>query len=150
MPPDYLGYSVYGTRVVLESAGHTTVLNGTTNGYGHFEVVGSVPLSPDGRISLRLAGCEDWDESTTDSTIVPVPEDGLTIVSDVDDVLRVAAIWDWQEMFKNLFIRRFTPWLSMPKVYKAWRDAAPDAHFHYYSDAPEMSHKYYIEGLEAA
>jgi len=146
MPEDYLSYSVHGARIMYQSEAFETVLNGTTNQYGHFEAVGTVPLPINSQASLRLQGCKDHNMQTMRTAVISYTETGLTIVSDVDDVLRVAEIWNWHKMFSTLFLQAFRPWDNMPKVYESWSRAAPETHFHYYSDAPEMSHQYYVNG----
>jgi len=146
MPEDYLSYSVRGAQILLTSGSQQTLMNGTTNGYGHFEIVGDISLPKGGSVNLRLTGCNGYESHATDVDIRSINETGLTIVSDVDDVLRVAKIWDWNTMFQNIFLRGFTPWKSMEHVYTEWASAVTDMHFHYYSDVPEASHEFYMEG----
>ncbi|GAB7356996.1 hypothetical protein MBLNU459_g7827t2 [Dothideomycetes sp. NU459] len=46
-----------------------------------------------------------------------VPPQGLSIVSDIDDVLRVAEVWNPKQAILNLLTRPFQPWLNMSDVY---------------------------------
>lgn len=47
-----------------------------------------------------------------------VPANGLTIVSDIDDVLRVAEVWNPKQAILDLVTRPFQPWLDMPDIYQ--------------------------------
>lgn len=54
-----------------------------------------------------------------------LPPRGLTIVSDVDDVLRVAEVWNWKQAVLDLFARPYNPWLGMAEVYSNWSRDIP-------------------------
>lgn len=69
--------------------------------------------------------------SIGNSTAYLVPPKGLTIVSDVDDILRVTKIYQPKEGLLNSFARAFTPWQDMPDIYRNWSTSIPDMHFHY-------------------
>jgi len=65
------------------------------------------------------------------STAYLVPPTGLTIISDIDDILRVTKIYEPKEGLLNSFARPFTPWENMPDIYRNWSTSLPDMHFHY-------------------
>ena len=67
-----------------------------------------------------------------------VPPTGLTIICDIDDVLRVSRIWHPLEVFHNLFHRPFQPWLNMPQTLAEWSRRLPDIHWHYLTVTPEQ------------
>lgn len=60
-----------------------------------------------------------------------VPPTGLTIVSDIDDILRVTKIYQPEQGLLNSFARPFTAWENMPDIYRNWSTSLPDTHFHY-------------------
>ena len=65
-----------------------------------------------------------------------VPPKGLTVISDIDDILRVTKIYDPKEGLLNSFARPFTPWMNMPNIYANWSRSIPDFHFHYLTTTP--------------
>lgn len=87
------------------------------------------------------------DRSELSVTTSFVPPHGLTIVSDVDDVLRVAEVWNWKQALLSLFAQPFKPWRNMPDIFRAWADGIPNTHFHYTSDALEPNSPFYIHGI---
>lgn len=152
----WLSRGIQRVRPTIEYLNQTVNTTIETNQFGHFG--GSVKVPTDsghnvtavggGLLTLRLRPCYGISNVTVyNASFLVVPPRGLTVVSDVDDILREAEIWDWQEAIKNLFIRNFVPWTSINTVYAEWMMRAPNVHFHYYSDAPEMAHQYYVAGL---
>lgn len=81
------------------------------------------------------------------SPVLLVPPRGLTISSDIDDVLRVAEVWNWKQAMLWLVARPYQPWGSMPEILQSWKDGGL-THFHYTSDTISMNANYYIEGTE--
>ncbi|KAI9683645.1 MAG: hypothetical protein M1829_004950 [Trizodia sp. TS-e1964] len=75
---------------------------------------------------------------TGNATAYLVPTTGLTIISDIDDILRITKIYKPSEGLLNSFARAFTPWMNMPSIYSNWSQALPDAHFHYLTTTPEQ------------
>jgi len=54
------------------------------------------------------------------ATAYLVPPTGLTVISDIDDILRVTKIYQPAEGLLNSFARPFTPWMNMPDIYANW------------------------------
>jgi len=75
-----------------------------------------------------------------------IPQTGLTIVSDVDDVLRVAEVWNIKQAILSTIARPFKPWLDMPHVFAQWKEHIAETHFHYLSDTPEIGWRFYVDG----
>lgn len=82
---------------------------------------------------------------TGNATAYLVPPEGLTVVSDIDDILRVTKIYDPKEGLLNTFARPFTPWLDMPDIYANWSRSVPNMHFHYLTTTPEQVTRNYME-----
>ena len=70
------------------------------------------------------------------ATAYLVPPDGLTVISDIDDILRVTKIYQPKEGLLNSFARPFTPWMNMPDIYANWSRSIPNFHFHYLTTTP--------------
>jgi hypothetical protein len=83
------------------------------------------------------------------ATAYLVPPAGLSIVSDIDDILRVTKIYVPSEGLLNSFARPFTPWLNMPSIYANWSASIPDFHFHYLTTTPEQITANYMDYIYA-
>lgn len=73
-----------------------------------------------------------------------VPNTGHTLVSDIDDVLRVSTIYQPREGLKNLLTRPFYPWMNMPEILSQWA-YHPNIHFHYLTTAPKQMSQSYMD-----
>ncbi|KAK8038755.1 hypothetical protein PG993_007166 [Apiospora rasikravindrae] len=79
------------------------------------------------------------------ATAYLVPPTGFTIISDIDDILRITKIYEPKEGLLNSFARPFTPWMNMPEIYANWSASIPDFHFHYLTTTPEQVTRNYME-----
>ncbi|KAI0907230.1 hypothetical protein F4823DRAFT_29086 [Ustulina deusta] len=79
------------------------------------------------------------------STAYLVPPTGFTIVSDIDDILRITKIYDPKEGLLNSFARPYTPWENMPEIYANWSATIDNFHFHYLTTTPEQATRTYME-----
>ena len=82
---------------------------------------------------------------TGNATIYLVPDQGITIVSDIDDILRITKIYQPEEGLLNSFARPYVPWMNVPEVYANWSKSIPDLHFHYLTTTPEQVTRNYME-----
>jgi phosphatidate phosphatase APP1 len=83
------------------------------------------------------------------ATAYLVPPEGFTIISDIDDILRVTKIFLPKQGILNTFARPFTPWLNMPSIYAKWSAKIPNLHFHYLTTTPEQATRNYMEFIYA-
>jgi hypothetical protein len=74
-----------------------------------------------------------------------IPTTGLTIVSDIDDILRITKIYEPAEGLMNSFARPFVPWMNMPDIYANWSRSIPDFHCHYLTTTPEQITRNYMD-----
>ncbi|OJI87716.1 hypothetical protein ABZX51_009509 [Aspergillus tubingensis] len=79
------------------------------------------------------------------STAYLVPPTGLTVVSDIDDILRVTKIYEPEQGLLNSFARPFRPWENMPDIYRNWSISLPNLHFHYLTTTPEQVTRNYMQ-----
>ncbi|KAJ4375401.1 hypothetical protein N0V83_002488 [Neocucurbitaria cava] len=80
------------------------------------------------------------------ATAFLVPTEGITFISDIDDILRVTKIYDPKEGLLNSFARNFTPWMNMPEIYANWSRTLPNnTHFHYLTTTPEQATRNYMD-----
>jgi hypothetical protein len=60
---------------------------------------------------------------------------GLSVVSDIDDTIKLSNVLDKKSLMKNTFLKEFAPVLGMPELYQRWY-AEYDAAFHFVSSSP--------------
>jgi Uncharacterized conserved protein (DUF2183) len=135
---------------VTPSGGNQRVnLPNPTTPEGDFDAF--VPLSDQGladgnttgppqRINVYVNGTD-----AGNATSYLVTTEGLTIISDIDDILRVTKIYQPKEGLLNSFARPFTQWMNMPDIYANWSKALPDTHFHYLTTTPEQVTRNYMD-----
>jgi hypothetical protein len=82
---------------------------------------------------------------TGNATSYLVSEEGLTIVNDIDDILRVTKIFEPKEGILNTFAKPFVPWMNMPDIYRNWSESIPTMHFHYLTTTPEQITRNYMQ-----
>ncbi|KAI4164842.1 MAG: hypothetical protein LQ342_001475 [Letrouitia transgressa] len=92
------------------------------------------------RLNVYTAGTD-----TGNATAYLVPDTGLTIISDIDDILRITKIYQPKEGLLNSFARPFVPWKNMPDIYANWSRSIPDFHFHYLTTTPEQITRNYMD-----
>lgn len=83
---------------------------------------------------------------TGNATAFLVPPQGITFISDIDDILRVTKIYDPKEGIYNSFAKPFTAWENMPEIYANWSRTLPNStHFHYLTTTPEQATRLYMD-----
>jgi len=82
---------------------------------------------------------------TGNATSYLVPTAGLTIISDIDDILRITKIYEPAQGLLNSFALPFVPWMNMPEIYANWSQSIPDFHFHYLTTTPEQITRNYMD-----
>ncbi|KAI1826827.1 hypothetical protein F4861DRAFT_16957 [Xylaria intraflava] len=82
---------------------------------------------------------------TGNATSYLVPPAGFTIVSDIDDILRITKIYDPKEGLLNSFARPYVPWENMPEIYANWSTSINNSHFHYLTTTPEQITRNYMD-----
>jgi Uncharacterized conserved protein (DUF2183) len=138
-----------GGAVTPAGGSQRVTLPDPTTDQGDFDVF--VPLSDQGladgnttgppqRINVYVNGTE-----AGNATSYLVATQGLTIISDIDDILRVTKIYQPKEGLLNSFARPFTRWMNMPDIYANWSRSLPDTHFHYLTTTPEQVTRIYMD-----
>ncbi|KAL8736897.1 MAG: hypothetical protein Q9181_002215 [Wetmoreana brouardii] len=113
----------------------------------------------DGFIQIKSTGLADGNKTSDiqrlnvytqgsnigNATAYLVPPTGLTIISDIDDILRITKIYQPKEGLLNSFARPFVQWKNMPDIYANWSRSVPDFHFHYLTTTPEQVTRNYMD-----
>ncbi|KXT02922.1 hypothetical protein AC578_10622 [Pseudocercospora eumusae] len=159
MSREYVSHSVAGAGISIIANDTAFQSWTTTNLYGHFDAF--IDLHPGVQLDysatqLRVDGCDPplnlgWTIPSTSTSfkILPLNDTGITVLSDLDDVLKKSEGWNLKRLCLYTYVYPFQPWLNMPEVFKRWRDSnLKDLHFHYSTDAPEMSHSAYTALLD--
>ncbi|RYO95942.1 hypothetical protein DL765_011680 [Monosporascus sp. GIB2] len=102
-----------------------------------------LPGNETGSVQALNAYAEGTDSGN--ATAYLVPREGFTIISDIDDILRVTRIYLPNEGILNTFARPFRAWENMPEIYATWSATIPDVHFHYLTTTPEQATRNYME-----
>jgi len=126
--------------VDLHGPGQAT-LGAVTGSDGRFMTRLELPVLPrdgDGRpcATVRVrAAVQGGDDGAAVRMDVPVVgPDGLSVLSDVDDTIKVTEVLDDGAKLANTFVRPFAAVPGMAAVYRGW--AAEGAAFHYVSGSP--------------
>ncbi|MCJ1428184.1 hypothetical protein MMC29_006092 [Sticta canariensis] len=82
---------------------------------------------------------------TGNATAYLVPTSGITVISDIDDILRVTRIYKPKDGLLNSFARPFVQWMNMPDIYANWSRSIPGVHFHYLTTTPEQVTRNYMD-----
>jgi hypothetical protein len=86
---------------------------------------------------LRYALAQSPAGGTLSSTgeVHLVSEIGLSVISDIDDTIKISQVLDRGQLLRNTFCRPFQPVPGMAAVYEAWA-RTNEAAFHYVSASP--------------
>jgi phosphatidate phosphatase APP1 len=86
-------------------------------------VTDTLPAADDSRRPLATAGC-----------VHIVPDSGISVISDIDDTVKVTNVANRRELLKNTLLREFSAVPGMADVYRRWQ--AEGTVFHYVSASP--------------
>jgi hypothetical protein len=123
----------------------TAVLNGKpypvgpSGANGHLEALAEVSASAlqpaaASRIQTALAVITAADGRRFEGRIQLPGIHGLSVISDIDDTIKISQVLDKEALLANTFLREFEPLPDMASVYRRW--AARGAAFHYVSASP--------------
>jgi len=145
----FLFQRVAGRRVRV-SLGGRRVDAGLSDRLGHFEAQVDLPadeieaLAPGGPAGERrlsyAATADTWDDDLPGGgapavgSIDLVEAEGTSVISDIDDTVKITNVGDRRELLRNTFVREFAAVPGMPEVYRDWQ--LRGAAFHYVSSSP--------------
>ncbi|KAF2234196.1 hypothetical protein EV356DRAFT_447034 [Viridothelium virens] len=126
-----------------------TINTGDFDGWLPLEDMSQLQRGDDPSASVQKVSIGVHKVTDANSTGFLVPRHGLTVVSDVDDILRVAQIWRWRHLLVDAISKEFVPWMDMPEIFKNMEVSIPDVHFHYLTIPPEFLTRKYLGFLRA-
>ena len=127
-----------GKQVVIKLAGRVFELPLTSEN-GQFETILRVPEAEIG--SFVKAGRLPYsavthasEQRSFNGEIRLVSPSGLSVVSDIDDTVKISNVTDHKRLLESTFLLDFAAAPGMAALYKTW--AAEDASFHFVSSSP--------------
>lgn len=127
-------------EVVHMSLGGKRLEIGKTNEGGFTSAVLTLPAKDAGKHVETVDGERRLNVSfstgaTSGRAAVPViPAEGVSVISDIDDTIKVTEVLDREAMVQNTFMREFQAVPVMPALYRKWASAGHV--FHYVSAGP--------------
>jgi hypothetical protein len=121
-----------------------------TTGEGDFDVFQTIRTGGDiipGNSTNVVQNFSVYANGSTlgNATAYLVPPTGISVISDIDDILRVTQIYLPKNGIFNTFAKPFVPWLNMPDIYANWSKSIPGIHFHYLTTTPEQATRNYMD-----
>ncbi|KAH9927161.1 uncharacterized protein BXZ73DRAFT_90838 [Epithele typhae] len=80
-------------------------------------------------------------------TVILVPSTGISVVSDIDDVMRITKVYVPNEGLKNSFVEPYVNVPGIPELYAKWLKTLPSAAFHYDTTTPVQLTRTYVDYL---
>lgn len=125
-----------GQRMQVEILGQRHAF-GRTGRNGHFG--GSLTLPKDalrpGRQTLPCLVHSNRRVYTNEVPILAVGLHGISVVSDIDDTIKISNVRNRDELMRNTFLRPYRPVEGLASVYQRWSNNS-GAQFHYVSGSP--------------
>lgn len=127
-----------GKRVVIKLCGKRYVLP-KTQANGHFKATIAVPANivnkqaSNDTLEYKLVSRPHIKRSFIGKSIL-VPSEGVSIISDIDDTIKLSYVTDHKKLFESSFFNDFEPVAGMPELYQKW--SKQGASFHYVSSSP--------------
>lgn len=125
-----------GRRIVVDVGGSRFSLP-PTGANGHAEMLARVPVSAaahdGGRLTIRAA-LTPSDTRRIETSVHLIGPTGTSVISDIDDTVKVTGVTDRRAMFEATFYKPFEPVAGMPDAYRRMSTAGMP--FHYVSSSP--------------
>ncbi len=77
-----------------------------------------------------------------------IPTAGLSVISDIDDTIKITNVRDKKKLMENTFLKPFMPVPGMADLYRSWA-ARPNTVFHYVSANPYQLYRPLREFIDA-
>jgi phosphatidate phosphatase APP1 len=141
----FLFHRVAGQRVTIELGGRRFAA-GQSDRSGHFRaefdldeafVADLAPVGPERCLSYTaVLGDTDDDglPAPPAGAVHLVEATGTSVISDIDDTVKITNVADRRELLRNTLLREFAAVPGMPEAYRRWQETG--AAFHYVSASP--------------
>ena len=123
--------------------GEQTVNVGPTDANGHAYLatklqatrLGNLAVTKPEALTLTLGADSSGPGQVLAGELFLVEPTGLSVISDIDDTIKITEVRDREAMLRNTFLRSFRPAPGMASLYERWR-TNDHAQFHYVSASP--------------
>ena len=126
-----------GKKITIKVGGVEQTLS-KSKADGHFRGTVQIPATAPGARpgqSLRIrAKTRSGDGRNFEGSVMLVDEEGLSIISDIDDTIKVTGAYDRRLTLERTFLQSFKAIPGMAAAYRAWSNEG--AAFHYLSASP--------------
>jgi phosphatidate phosphatase APP1 len=125
-----------GKKITVSAGGvQTTLPRSRSNGHfkGTMRLPGSLPGSHRESVTVAAA-TRTGDSRRFASRVLLVPETGISVISDIDDTIKVTHAWDRRRTLEKTFLEPFHAVPGMASLYRRWKQEG--AVFHYVSAGP--------------
>lgn len=124
-----------GKRIAVR-IGDATAAMEVTHGDGHFSGLVTLAAAAASNGPLRLeAIVPAGDTRKFSGPVQLIPPRGVSVVSDIDDTIKVSNVHERRELLLNTFVRPLKPVPGMADTYRRWATNSGTA-FHYVSASP--------------
>jgi hypothetical protein len=126
-------------RELSVQLGDNYILLEASNENGHAFGTARIPLVMAAAVSRRgwvryQADTADGDPRELAGAAMLLPPRGVSVVSDIDDTIKITQVAERRELLANTFLRPMEPVPGMVQLYRRW--AADGAVFHYVTASP--------------
>ncbi len=125
---------------------------GPTAANGHAQTVVRIPTDKVAEgatwLTVELAPGQDALHRTFPGRVHLVPPRGVSVISDIDDTIKMSHVSDRQALIEAAFAKPYQPVEGMSALYQAWE--ARGVRFHYLSAAPWQLYPAYTDFLDEA
>lgn len=125
-------------REIAVQLGSRYVILESTGANGHCTGTVRLPAAEAKRAArerwIRFQALADDERRVLAGAIELVPPQGISVVSDIDDTIKITGVGNHRVVLQNTFLRSFEPVRGMPELYRRW--AAAGAVFHYVTASP--------------
>lgn len=119
---------------ITVTTGGTQVKLGKSGSNGHFRGTLRIPGHSNRESVTVLAETRKGDSRRFAGTVLLVPEKGISVISDIDDTIKITRSWDRKQTLESTFLRSFSAVPDMATLYRRWKREG--AVFHYVSAGP--------------
>jgi phosphatidate phosphatase APP1 len=133
-----------GGKTITAGLGGRVYEAGTSGANGHFGAALKLPAAEIDRLRLADPDRPDWlafeavtrpdDRRTFTGQVRCIGPKGISVISDVDDTVKISMVTDRRALVRNTFLREFDAVDGMSELYRKWSGAG--AAFHYLSGSP--------------
>jgi phosphatidate phosphatase APP1 len=129
---------------------------------GHFVGAAEVPRDVALRLAAQRTGkdpppllrlqavTQPTDRREFEVDVFLVPASGLTIISDVDDTVKITEVTDRKKLVRNTFFEPFRAVPGMAAAYARWLREASGGHLHFVSSSPWQLYTPLVSMLDTA